>query len=91
MVDLKKPWYITITNDNYDLLSEWWGSKPSPKSNLYKKGVCGYYSLCNNINRISKGHCDKPCDPGHFTFGREITLDEFKRYIYNNIKIYEIW
>jgi superoxide dismutase len=81
----KKCWYIKITDKNYDILSKWFKSKTNYE--LYKKGICGVYK---KKNEYYVGHTCGEIEGDTFTFGNEITFEQFKKYVLKEENIISI-
>ena len=76
---LPQNWYIKITNDNYNILNAWFQTHYSGDI-LYPKGIVGVYKYGEEyIVGITEGSTKDE----YFDFGNEITLEQFKKYVYD--------
>lgn len=88
MVDINKPWHVKVTKESYEIVNKWWQLTYS--DNTYINGICGMY--LNNAGKLFIGKTEGPISGPWGTFGRLLTLNEFKTYILKEKnRIYELW
>lgn len=74
-------WYVTINNNNFNVLNDWAKTK-NFKSDLYNPGIVGYYSNLNYNSEIPVlGTTDGKVKNDNFDFGTKITFEVFKKYV----------
>jgi hypothetical protein len=88
MNELPEAWYVIVTKQNKNILSEWRSC-----SNLNVGEIVGMVKW-NEDNKITKGHNPiKHVNTKAYTFGNEISFETFERLVLgiNKTKTYELW
>ena len=80
-------WFITLTNENYDIVNNWFESLTNSKSSAYRTGICGYYK--NSQDKIYAGTTGGKSKESYFDFGDEISFEQFKQYVLKEEPIIE--
>ncbi len=80
---LPEIWYTVITNENYNTLNKWFKANASTDTiDLYgyKIGLLSIVGKYKQNNIITVGMSSKPTG-NNWTFGNEITFEQFKKYV----------
>ena len=88
ITSLPECWHIKVTDENAKILSEWRNSGRLNSSHIV--GICKFY---NGTLRKEHNPKDIIFELGRngYTFGKEITFEQFKKWVLNKNKNYELW